>query len=648
MRPIRELDPVTVDQIAAGEVIERPANAVKELVENAIDAGASAITVEIEDGGITMIRITDNGTGIPAKDVKKAFLRHATSKITSIGDLASLHSLGFRGEALSSITAVARVEMITKVSDALTGTRYRIEGGNEISCEEVGAPDGTTIIVRNLFYNTPARGKFLKKPQTEATHVADLAEHLALAHPEISFRFISNHQDRFHTSGNGDLKENIYRIYGRDTAASLLPIDAEKDGVHVSGYLGKPAINRGSRSFEQFFVNGRYVRDRVLSMAVEEGYRAYLMQHKFPFAVLFLEIPPDEVDVNVHPSKMEVRFRNSFAVSAFLTGAVRSVLDGQEMIPDALLDEKRESALGFGFAEENEAQRYGYPDTPAAEPFERGFTGAGVSRDELSGETSLYGSDSSRPAEGNPESDRSAPGRTTQPLLAFGLSEEPVAMRDDAGLFGASSAADPRTDRILSETGRAEYRILGQIFDTFWVIAWRDQMLLMDQHAAHEKVNYERMMKRYHEHAVLSQLIEPPEILQLTPKEEEMVKRFADIFRQLGFEIEEFGEHTIALRGVPVDLYGADNERGFFLEILDELSEDTSPERDPQAVTGRIAGMACKASVKGNMRMTFEEVNALLDEMMKLENPYNCPHGRPTIISMSRFEIEKRFKRVVD
>lgn len=624
-REIRELDAATIDQIAAGEVVERPANAVKELAENAIDAGARAVTIEIEDGGIALIRVTDDGEGIPAGEVRRAFLRHATSKIVSIGDLFALHSLGFRGEALSSVAAVARVEMITKTAEALTGIHYQIEGGKEIALEEVGAPAGTTVVVRNLFYNTPARAKFLKKPQTEGAHVAELVEHLAVAHPEIAFRFISNHVDRFHTSGNGDLKENIYRIYGRDAAASIIPFAAERDGMRLSGYLGKPLINRGSRAYELFFVNGRYVRDRVLSAALEEGYRAYLMQHKFPFAVIDFSLPPDALDVNVHPSKMEVRFRNASAVSAFLAQAVGEALAAKEMIPDALLNEAEERRAGLSFAEENALQRYG--QAAAAEPFE-------VRRRAGDGEVL------SSPWGGEAEARSDAP----QGLLAFGLKETPVVMSDAA----PESADDPLAARILSETGREEYRILGQLFDTYWVIGYRDKMLLMDQHAAHEKVNYERMMKRYHEKASLSQLIDPPVVLNLTPREAEMLARYGEVFRQLGFEIEGFGERAAALRGVPLDLYGAADERTFFLEILDELAEETAADRDPKAVTGRIAGMACKASVKGNTRMSLEEVNALLDELLTLENPYHCPHGRPTIIVMSKFEIDKRFKRVVD
>ncbi len=621
---IRELDAVTVDQIAAGEVVEKPANAIKEMVENAIDAGATHITVEIEDGGISLMRVTDDGEGIAPDDVRRAFLRHATSKITQINDLYSLHTLGFRGEALSSIAAVARVEIITRTQDELSGIRYCIEGGREVLYEEVGAPRGTTIIARNLFYNTPAREKFLRKPQTEGSHVADLMEHMALSHPEIAFRFVNNHVDRFHTAGTGDLKENIYRIYGRDLAAAVVPIDCEQNGMRLSGYLGEPSVNRGSRSYELFFVNGRYIRDKVLSMALEEGYREYVMQHKFPFAVLSLTVPTDEVDVNVHPSKMEVRFRRVRELSAFITGAVHEVLSGREMLADVLRDEKEEQREGLLFAEENEAERYAIPHR--AEPFEQ-----------------MRIVQTTKPAE---------------KLYAYGLKETPFIMSDSAPeppehqrtemTTADQPATDPLTERILSETGREEYRILGQLFDTYWLIAYRDRLLLMDQHAAHEKVNYERMMKRYHEHAVITQLIDPAVVLNLTSAEYDLLQGFLEVFQKLGFEIEDFGDRAIALRGIPTDLYGAASGQTLFKDILDELSEEQLSDRDPQAVTMRIAGMACKASVKGNTPMTAEEVNALLDELLTLENPYHCPHGRPTIITMSKYEIDKRFKRIVD
>lgn len=619
MKTIRELDSITVDQIAAGEVVEKPLGAVKELVENAIDAGARHITVEITDGGIRMIRVTDDGEGIAPDQVRRAFYRHATSKITSIGDLLTLSSLGFRGEALSSIAAVSRVEMITKTAEEITGIRYLVEGGSETLYEEIGAPEGTTIVVRDLFYNTPARSKFLRKPQTEGSYIAECMEAFALSRPDIAFRFISGGVDRFHTSGNGDLKENIYRIYGRDIAAQIQPVSAASGNLRITGYIGNPSINRGSRAFERFFVNGRQIKDRFLSMALEEGYREYVMQHKFPFAVLLLELPSDEVDVNVHPAKLEVRFQNSFAVSSFVTETVRQVLHSHEMIPDALLDEKEEHAEGFSFAEDNAAERYG--NAPEAEPFEKIL---------------LQNAPKSVQLEGDPQENPAS-------LLAYGLKESPVEMSDRAAFEQERNGQL----RILSEEKRKQYRILGQVFETYWLIESGDDLLMMDQHAAHEKVNYERMMKAWHDKAILSQLIDPPALIELSARETDLLKNYMEYFLNLGFEIESFGEKEILLRGVPLDLYGAADEKEFFRAILDEMTEDTSLSRDPETVTSKIAGMACKASVKGNTRMTFEEIEALLDELLTLDNPYHCPHGRPTIITMSKYELDKRFHRVV-
>ena len=384
---INELDKNTIDQIAAGEVVERPASVVKELVENAIDSGATAVTVEIKGGGIDMIRVTDNGSGIEKSQIRKAFKRHATSKLKNIDDLFSIHSLGFRGEALSSISSVAQVDCITKTKDDLTGTRYSINGGEEAGMDEIGAPDGTTFIIRNLFYNTPARKKFLKTPQTEGSYIGDVMEHLALDNPTISFHYINNKDDKFSTSGNGDLKELIYRIYGRDVSVSVRPISASDHGITVEGYLGEPTLNRSNRNFEIFFVNGRYVKDKIISKALEEGYKQFLMMHKFPFAILHIRMDPSMVDVNVHPAKLEVRFNNQALLYDFIKSSVENVLSAQEMIPDALLsskdDEKASETASVDLLSVSAGSSYSAPEKvkapeaekpsnrPAPQPFER-------------------------------------------------------------------------------------------------------------------------------------------------------------------------------------------------------------------------------------------------------------------------------------
>lgn len=674
---INELDKNTIDQIAAGEVVERPASVVKELVENAIDSGATAVTVEIKGGGIDMIRVTDNGSGIEKSQIRKAFKRHATSKLTCIDDLYTIHSLGFRGEALSSISSVAQVDMITKTSDDLTGTRYTINGGEEISFEEIGAPDGTSLIVRNLFYNTPARKKFLKTPQTEGSYIGDVMEHLALDNPTVSFHYINNKEDKFSTTGNGDLKEIIYRIYGRDISVSLVPINVSGNGYTLEGYLGEPSINRSNRNFEIFFVNGRYVKDKVMSKALEEGYKQYLMMHKFPFAVLHLRLDPAMVDVNVHPAKLEVRFGNQPALYDFIRTNVENTLRNHEMIPDALLGEDEpvkkntgndENALNSGTAaevpdnkkpeilsdfEDDDKSAVKKDDKPqkyiAPQPFEKvRFEENRLKEDEPVFATGIKAEpikieDSNKSAVWTRifgDSDGSKAKETEKP--------SPIIKQDEAVIVEKPVQLNLFDEKVLSRENVKEYEIIGQIFGTYWIIGFKDKIFLMDQHAAHEKVNYERMMKRYKSGEQLSQMVNPPVIVSLSAAEEELFLKYRQYFEKLGFNIENFGGHEYAMRAIPVDLFGCENEKEMFIEILDELSHETSLDRTPDVINYKIASMACKASVKGNTRMSRTELEALLDELLTLENPYNCPHGRPTIISMSKYEIDKKFKRVVE
>ena len=669
---INELDKNTIDQIAAGEVVERPASVVKELVENAIDSGATAVTVEIKSGGIDMIRVTDNGSGIEKSQIRKAFKRHATSKLKSIDDLYSIHSLGFRGEALSSISSVAQVDMITKTKDELVGSRYCINGGEEAAFEEIGAPDGTTLIIRNLFYNTPARKKFLKTPQTEGSYVGDVMEHMALDNPTVSFHYINNKEDKFSTSGNGDLKEIIYRIYGRDISVSLVPISVADKGYTLEGYLGEPSINRSNRNFEIFFVNGRYIKDKVMSKALEEGFKQYLMMHKFPFAVLHLRMDPALVDVNVHPAKLEVRFSDQIGLSEFIRSNVEETLRNHEMIPDALLGDDRVQKK----SEENETQKESpagevIPDAPsqdnthngtfaettkeaskknAPEPFER----LRFEQHRISEDTPVYArgvkaepikiEDSNKSAVwtrifGDYDGSNAEKNEHPSPIIkqenAIVVEKKPVQLN----LFD---------EKVLSKDNIKEYEILGQVFGTYWIIAYKDKMLMVDQHAAHEKINYERMMKRYKSGEMLSQMVNPPVIVALSSQEEEIFLNFRQYFEKLGFNIENFGGREYAMRAIPIDLFGCDSEKDMFIEILDDLSHETNLDRTPDVINYKIASMACKASVKGNTRMSFAEMEALLDELLTLDNPYNCPHGRPTIISMSKYEIDKKFKRVVE
>lgn len=646
MSQIQVLSQSTIDKIAAGEVVERPLSVVKELTENAIDAGATAITVEIKEGGISLIRVTDNGSGIEKNQVKKAFLRHATSKITSIEDLNIVESLGFRGEALSSIAAVAQVEVITKTEKELTGVRFAIAGGVDEELEEIGAPSGTTFFVRNLFFNTPVRRKFLKQPQTEGGYVADLLERLALSHPEISVKFIQNNQLKFHTSGNGNLKEIIYRIYGRDMADAVLPFEMEGNGFSVKGFLGKPEINRSNRNFETCFVNGRYVRNDIITKAMEEGYKACLMQHKFPFYVLHFTMEPGTVDVNVHPAKMEIRLIHGGELYTRLSGAVHTFFRQRELIPQVSLAEKNTEA---------EKEKQTALSRRAPEPFEtRRMT---MVQDEASyGAVQTLVKEQPKPSEIQNEMQKIEGNK----IIGGEISGNPL---KNAGIHSNIIKASEHVvverpeqlhlfeDKFLTPKARQEYQILGQIFDTYWLVAFQDKLFIIDQHAAHEKVKYERLVKKLEdagnnqEGEMPSQMLNPPVVISLTGKEEELLRNYMSFFGEMGFELEEFGSGAYACRSVPMDLYGC-NEKELFLEILDELAQ-APLQGAPTVILHKLASMACKAAVKGNHKLTRHEMEALIGELLTLDNPYHCPHGRPTIISMSKYEIEKKFKRIV-
>lgn len=693
MAQIHILDSETIDKIAAGEVVERPSSVVKELVENAIDAGAGAVTVEIRDGGIEFIRVTDNGGGMEGGQLRTAFLRHATSKIADASDLMRISSLGFRGEALSSIAAVAKVEVITKTGDSMTGSRILMEGARETCFEEVGAPDGTTFLVRNLFFNTPVRRKFLKQPATEGGYIVDLMEHLALSRPDVSFKLLVGSQMKFHTSGNGDLKEVIYRIYGRDVAASLIPIQAQKGGIHVEGYLGKPLLVRSNRNFEIYFINGRFIRSNVVSRAVEEGYKEYLMQHKFPLCVLHITMDTDKVDVNVHPTKMDVRFSNAIDFSNFLMETVRDALRRREMIPEAsLADEKERKAEEA--AEREEAKRRQTP-----EPFEQKRTESY----RLAEDSKYKAIAAERKPQGSPMQDfmqnpvwsrvkktendveknvisqkmtaqaakpetEELPLSTGSPNMADKVPEEEDFFTETSELpedmagtdlsqgisaqselpveeIADASQINLFEEKILTADNRSRFRIIGQVFETYWLIQFEEKLMMIDQHAAHEKVNYERLMKQYHEKNVVSQTLMPPVIVSLSGQEETILKENLDVFASLGFETESFGGSEYALRSVPVDLYGCD-EREMFLEVLDQLAEGTGF-GSIRVIEEKIASMSCKAAVKGNSLLSLAEAEALIDELLTLENPYNCPHGRPTIVTMTKAEMDKKFKRIL-
>lgn len=638
MAKIHVLDSETIDKIAAGEVVERPSSVVKELVENAIDAGATSLSVEIKDGGIELIRVTDNGCGMEKDQLRTAFLRHATSKIEKSEDLTHLSSLGFRGEALSSIAAVSKVEVITKTPGSLTGTRICMEGPKEVVFEEIGAPDGTTFLMRNLFYNTPVRRKFLKQPATEGSYIADLMEHLALSRPDISFKLVVNGQMKFHTSGNGDLREVIYRIYGRDVANALIPIKWEQEGIKVEGFLGKPVQVRSTRNYEIYFINGRFIKSNVIARAIEEGYKEYLMQHKFPFCVLHISMDSSKVDVNVHPTKMDIRFTNPMGFSAYLCGAVKYTLKHHEMIPQASLASEKEQR-----AERKEEEKAKAAER-VPEPFEVNR------RNEVQQVVKCVREETSYTTQAN--SEREIVRNPVWERIKGVEKSETERLEAEIKEADQTEIGEPQTEqlslfenKVLSVENRPHFRIVGQVFETYWLVEFQDKLLMIDQHAAHEKVNYERLMKQYREKNVISQGLMPPIIISMTAQEEMVLLENKEVFESLGFEIEAFGGNEYALRSVPVDLYGC-GEKEMFLEVLDQLAEGGNY-GGIRVVEEKIASMSCKAAVKGNNLLRQEEAEALIDELLTLENPYNCPHGRPTIVEMTKTEMERKFKRIV-
>ena len=645
MAKIQLLDQKTIDNIAAGEVIERPASVVKELVENAVDAKANAVTVEIKDGGMTLIRVTDNGIGIPKDQVKTAFLRHATSKIRSVEDLLSVSSLGFRGEALSSISAVAQVELVTKTAESFSGVSYKIYGGEEEAFEDIGAPDGTTFLVKNLFYNTPARRKFLKSATTEAGYVEQMMVHIALSHPEISFKFIHNNKNKIYTSGNGKVKDIIYHIYGRDVAGALIPLEAQNEDVKVTGFVAKPYVSRGNRNYESYFINGRYIKSSIIYKAIEEGYRTFTMKHRYPFVCLDFKIDQELLDVNVHPTKMEIRFRNGREIYELVVDAVRAALLQKDLVQDVLRETPKKKEL---------------PKTKEVkkpEPFEVNRRKEEIQKVEQQGQGVQQKVEKQRQGV---QQQIEKPSHPVKKTLTASESSKNTKKPTYAGLnYNTQKKEFPqyktdelssnqmtlREDPVFSVQARPDRKILGQLFKTYWLIEYEDQLFIMDQHAAHEKVNYERLMKNFKEKEIYSQRLEPPMVVTVSMTEAEALTRYKDAFAGLGFMIESFGGNEYCIREVPANLYGI-GERDLFMELLDAVSQENGT-LDTEVIASKIATMACKMSIKGNQRVSLMEVEHLLDELMKLENPYQCPHGRPTIIKMSKYEIDKKFKRIV-
>lgn len=649
MSIIHVLDQITIDKIAAGEVIERPASIVKELAENAIDAGATSIVVEIKEGGISFIRITDNGCGIAKDDVRNAFLRHSTSKITSADDLMSIHSLGFRGEALSSIAAVSQVELITKPRECTYGISYRIEGGREVSLDEAGAPNGSTFLVRQLFYNTPARRKFLKTPMTEASHVADIITRLALSHPEISFQFINNNQSKIHTSGNGEIKDVIYHIYGREISGHLIKTDASQNNMSVTGYIGEPLISRGNRNFENYYINGRYIKSNIISKAIEDAYKDFSMQHKYPFTVLYINVDTDMVDVNVHPTKMEVRFGNQQEVYNFIYEAVIRSLKGEELIPVVEIPEAKtqEPKKDISFNKSQSALHEEQKESQSALYKKQSTVGKkdldyfmNCMRERV---TSYHSNKNQEKTEANFQNN-SVPVQIHKhtPKQAI-LSDEQQTKKEVKQETRQMSLFE---DRLLDVKSVKEHQVIGQIFDTYWIVQYKEQLYIIDQHAAHERVLYEKTLHNMKKRDYTSQNISPPIILELSMKESDLLNQYMDHFTRIGFEIESFGPDSYAVCAIPDNLFGI-AKKELLIEMIDMLSDEIYTGLTPDVIDEKVASMSCKAAVKGKMKLSSAEANALIDELLKLKNPYHCPHGRPTIISITKHELEKKFKRII-
>ncbi|MCI5493027.1 MAG: DNA mismatch repair endonuclease MutL [Lachnospiraceae bacterium] len=695
MPQIELLSQETINQIAAGEVIERPSSVVKELVENAIDAKATAVTVEIKEGGISFIRITDNGCGIEKEQIPLAFLRHSTSKIHSVEDLLTVKSLGFRGEALSSIAAVAQVELITKTPEEFSGVRYVIEGSKEQSVEDVGAPDGTTFLVRNLFYNTPARRKFLKSPQTEGGYISDLMQRMVLSHPDIAFKFIMNGQVKLQSSGNGNQKEIIYHIYGRDITGGLLPLSAENELFAVEGFIGKPQISRGNRTYETYFINGRYIKSSLLSRAIEEAYKPFLMQHQYPFTVLYFKIDSDLLDINVHPTKMELRFSNQQQIYQKLVTIIQERLRQRELIPQVPVVEEKKK-----------------PQVPKIhqvmpEPFERRRIEAEKKplRSEAVREDITYHAHTEMPKSVTQPVTSDMQSSTSTAPLSAPVAQSEISVTRSSATETQSDASVMRTSASVTQPGAfvtqadvtaakiasaqnttdskqsdhqqtdvkleereerkgnvtadikyeqqsfltpeamKEHRIIGQVFDTYWLVQFGDKLYIIDQHAAHEKVLYERTMKNLKNKEYTSQRISPPIILTLSMLEEQTLKKYRTQFEMIGYEIEHFGGNEYAVSAVPGNMFQI-NAKDLILQMIDEVSE-VSEQGTPDLILEKVASMSCKAAVKGNHKLSLPEIEELIEELLTLENPYNCPHGRPTIISMSKYELERKFKRIV-
>ena len=720
MAIINLLDKDTINKIAAGEVIEGPAAVVKELVENAIDADANSVTVEIKDGGTSLIRVTDNGKGIGSDDIKMAFLPHATSKIKTADDLTLVSSLGFRGEALASIAAVSEVEVLTKTADEISGIRYVINGGKEETNEPIGTPEGTTFVVRNIFYNTPARKKFLKTAATEGRYVGEVMEHMAVSHPEIAFKFILNGQVKLQTMGNGSLKDVLFYIYGKETTANIIPVnnpDVEGEpinGLSVRGYIGKPSLTRGNKEYENYFINGRFIKNKVITRAIEDAYKSFLMQHRFPFTCLLISVDSSLVDVNVHPAKLEVRFSDTESLYRLIFHEVDNALRKKDLLPDMgikQVPDKQPLVREFKSASKSEkSEGYAIPDIPMPEPFEKSrqgewkkelkpvfkqesFMAEKVKRDEISPliKSEVYAplvsasvtdkdtvelnknvvsnyidnaeeienfTDGKKISSSLEKSENTSINSNVEVIEEENTYKQSFSYKDSETQNEINSTIVERNENdfnnnstdefkggILAKKALPDIKIIGQIFGTYWIMEYDGNVYMIDQHAAHEKVMYEKFVKEISANKVTSQNLLPPVVVTLSGSQRQIVEEISEHLRQIGFEIEPFGGNEYVIKAVPTELFGI-SEKEMLFDIIDQYSLE-GKKATPDTVLSKLATMACKAAIKGNMNISLIEAKALIEELMSLDNPYNCPHGRPTMIFMSKSDVEKKFKRQI-
>jgi len=654
MKKIKLLDNSMIGKIAAGEVVERPSSVIKELIENSIDAEATMIIIEIKDGGTSLIRVSDNGKGIIEEDVKSVFVRHATSKMETLSDLENVLSLGFRGEAMSSIAAVSQLEMTTKTSGEDVGSYIEVHGGEIIKMQGVGVANGTTFVVRNLFYNVPARRKFLKKHSTESGYISDIVYKFVLGYPDISFKYIVNGKKILDSNARGDLRTSIYHVHGKDVSRELLAVGFTQDNISVEGYIGKPKIFRNNRSYGTFFVNGRYIKNQLIQAAIEEAFSRRLPSGKFPFYVLNLTIDPNLVDVNVHPAKLEIKFSDDKKIFEIMLNSVQKALGENVLIPSYGTASEENKDLNREEIKEVKEIKI-EPQAELKAEAEPQVEAKSVVKPEIGQEIKNIDIIRKLKEEAYVPEKVQYNISDIPTLTPLEILERSDALRDSDLNKPQSSDMPPPPPIIPKEPVVAKkkfffnYRIIGVLLRTYWAVEQSNTIYLIDQHAAHERVLYEELIERYKKSEIVSQLLLQQQSLKLSLREKEVFDNNKKIFEKLGFHIEEFGDDSIVIRSVPF-IFKEGISPSNFAEILDKLSNLEVPDIRVNDIydlkLDNIANFACKAAVKANDMLNYIEAKSLIERMLTLENPFTCPHGRPTIVELTKYELEKMFKRV--